>query len=362
MIKKIQTLDSALKVIWQDDTASVFPFIWLRDTDLLGFHPQTNERLFDLSSIDVLMKPQDVTLTERGVELQWPNEERRSLFSSAHLANYADACQLVDNAQVDYKGWFSEFSATRFIAKDCLQPARLKVLLQTLKRDGLVIVSQVEGTHGGEDFGELIGFKRETNFGVTFEVINKADPNNLAYTAVALPLHTDLSNQEKPPGYQFLHCIENGAHGGESILADGFSIAQALKRDDPQAYGLLCSEEMPFRFYDDACDIRFRHPLISEKKGQIQRFIFNAHLADSFNSIAGNCLTYYMAYQKLMREIRKDKYALQLKLQAGEMMIFDNMRVLHGRKSFDPTTGDRHLRGYYIDHGEVDSKLRMLSK
>ena len=46
----------------------------------------------------------------------------------------------------------------------------------------------------------------------------------LAQRSLALPLHTDLPNQELVPGYQFLHCYRNSASGGESLFADGFRV------------------------------------------------------------------------------------------------------------------------------------------
>ncbi|WP_255006450.1 TauD/TfdA family dioxygenase [Roseovarius sp. M141] len=44
------------------------------------------------------------------------------------------------------------------------------------------------------------------------------------------------------------------------------------------------------------------------------------------------------------------------------MVVFDNRRVLHGRDSFDPATGFRHLHGCYVDRGEFSSRLRMLAR
>jgi gamma-butyrobetaine dioxygenase len=34
-----------------------------------------------------------------------------------------------------------------------------------------------------------------------------------------------------------------------------------------------------------------------------------------------------------------------VKLAAGQMVAFDNRRVLHGREAFDPSTGRRFLQG-----------------
>jgi len=63
-----------------------------------------------------------------------------------------------------------------------------------------------------------------------------------------------------------------------------------------------------------------------------------------------------------MARTRDPKYRLTLKLKAGEMVVFDNRRVLHGRDAFDPSTGYRHLHGCYVDRGEFSSRLRQLGR
>lgn len=365
MFKNVQQFNEHLTVTWQDGSESDFPFIWLKDIDPLGFHPQTAERLFDLTQCDIDIQPVNLAFDQQLLKMQWPDQSQCSHYPASLLASYAQLCHRDDPAQVSRKLWNQDFSVSRFdaqVLKESGDDQLLKAMLVRLKRDGLVIVTGLTGEMDGENFGDLIGFKRETNFGVMFEVINKAEPNNLAYTAVSLPLHTDLSNQQLPPGYQFLHCVKNEAQGGESVLADGFAIAADMQRDQPEYFKLLSERKMPFRFHDKHCDIRYSHPVIGLYEGEIDHLIFNAHLAENVNAIEGDVKEYYRAYQAIMSQIRQPRYALELKLATGEMMIFDNKRVLHGRNAFDPTTGDRHLRGYYIDHGEVDSKIRMLSQ
>jgi gamma-butyrobetaine dioxygenase len=361
MIKEIKCEKDQLAVSWSNGIQSAFPYIWLKDIDPQDFHPQTNERMFDLTQCDLAIKPADVVLDDKQISLQWPDQQQRSVYPVTLLAMYANSGHREDPAVVKRELWYKDFEVSRFASNKMTDAVAIKKMLLQLKRDGLVIITGLEREESGENFGDQIGFKRETNFGVMFEVINKAEPNNLAYTAVSLPLHTDLSNQELPPGYQFLHCVKNEAQGGESILADGFAIATDLQREQPEHFDLLASRKMPFRFHDKKCDIRFSHCVIGVKDNEIDQFIFNAHLAENVNGLQGDIVEYYRAYKALMTNIKQPKYALELKLQAGEMMIFDNKRVMHGRNSFDPTTGDRHLRGYYIDHTEVDSKIRMLS-
>ena len=363
MIKEIKCEQDQLVVFWEKGGQSEYPYIWLKDIDPLEFHPQTAERLFDLTQCDLEIKPNDVVLDQQHITLQWPDQQQRSTYPATLLASYANKGHRDDPAVVDSQLWYQDFEVSRFESEKMNDSNAIKAMLIRLKRDGLVIVTGLEQADSGENFGDLIGFKRETNFGVMFEVINKAEPNNLAYTAVALPLHTDLSNQELPPGYQFLHCVKNEAEGGESVLADGFAIATDMQNEQPELFNLLVKRKMPFRFHDKSCDIRFSHSVIGVNDDKdVNHFIFNAHLAENVNGLEGDIAQYYQAYKALMTNIRQPKYALELKLQAGEMMIFDNKRVMHGRNSFDPATGDRHLRGYYIDHTEVDSKIRMLSQ
>jgi gamma-butyrobetaine dioxygenase len=52
----------------------------------------------------------------------------------------------------------------------------------------------------------------------------------------------------------------------------------------------------------------------------------------------------------------------EYRLQEGECVIFNNRRVLHGRRQFDTATGMRWLKGAYIDTDVFMSKWRVLSE
>jgi len=363
-ITRCETLENAFEITLSNGFECRYPFIWLRDQDPIGFHPQTEERLFDLTSVSIDIKPVDVQWSEASVTLIWPGEQQRSSFSAQWLANHLPHQSPSDVANIAPSHWYKDFlpQMPRFAADSLEEPQAMQNMLIELKRYGIAVITGLEDNEkSGELFGDRIGFKRETNFGVMFEVVNKPDPNNLAYTSVALPLHTDLCNQELPPGYQFLHCIANEAVGGESTLADGFAIAEDMKRESPENFELLTRQRVPFRFHDREVDIRREHFLIRQDgQGNVDKFTFNAHLAETPWLEPDELIAYYGAYQDLMARIRDPKYFVEMKLAAGEMMIFDNHRVMHGRNSFDPSTGYRHLRGYYIDKTEVNSKIRKL--
>jgi alpha-ketoglutarate-dependent taurine dioxygenase len=46
-------------------------------------------------------------------------------------------------------------------------------------------------------------------------------------------------------------------------------------------------------------------------------------------------------------------------LRQGECVVFANRRVLHARRAFDVTSGERWLKGTYVDWDDFQSKLRV---
>ena len=360
----IEHIAGGITVHWPDGTQASYPYIWLRDNDPQDLHPDTQERLFDLTSVPLDIEPEQVTHTDSHLHLTWP-DGRCSEFSLTWLRNHRPGHKRPDAAAVPVETWDANNKTVpaRFVAAECLQSNTvLAAALTTLKRLGIIIIEQLElADDAGEAFGAVIGFKRRTNFGTTFEVINRPEPNNVAYTALALPLHTDLPNQELVPGYQFLHCIKNSAAGGDSVFVDGFRVCETLRNEDPEAYAVLRDTNIPFRFHDEQHDIRQHRALISEdRNGNLQRFVFNAHIADVPDLPYEQMVTYYRAYRKLMLLMRDPQFAVKVRLQPGQMVVFDNTRIPHGRTAFDPDSGARHLRGYYIEKNEVDSRLRLL--
>ena len=51
---------------------------------------------------------------------------------------------------------------------------------------------------------------------------------------------------------------------------------------------------------------------------------------------------------------------IEFKMEPGDMVSFNNRRVLHARNEFDPNTGERHLQGTYIDLDDFYSRYRVL--
>ena len=356
-----------LVVTWTDSKTTQYPTIWLRDNCPSGLHPDTSERMLDLLAIDDAPVLYSATRIGDLVVLKY-DDYHTSQMPLSLLSMHRPGQPAYDAGNVPATLWradFGESNIPRHAAVSILDvDTSLQAWMQDTATFGLTIVEDLDDrTDAGTDLAKRIDFLRATNFGTTFEVINKPDPNNLAYTSVALPLHTDLPNQEVPPGYQFLHCLANEATGGGSLFADGFAMAQDLRHEDPDAFRLLCDVSIPFRFHDGTADIQVHRPVITlDPNGDVIEIRYNAHLAGIFDMAADVMSIYYQAYRAYMAKTRDPKYRLKLKLRAGQMVAFDNRRVLHGRDAFDPSTGYRHLHGCYVDRGEFSSRLRLLSR
>lgn len=366
-IRDLLVRPDTLVVTWADTTTTAFPTIWLRDNCPSGLHPQTRERLLDLLELDEAPVLTAARIDGGDAVLTYA-DGHVSRMPTALLNDHRPGQRAADPAAITPRLWRNDMTETtlpRHRGSLIMADDRaLDAWMRETAAYGLSIVDNLEDrTSAGVDVAERIGFLRKTNFGTTFEVINKPDPNNLAYTSVALPLHTDLPNQEVPPGYQFLHCLANEATGGGSVFADGFAMAEDLRKDDPDAFRLLCEVPIPFRFHDGEADIRVHEPVITlDRSGAVIEIRYNAHLAGIFDMPAEIMADYYRAYRAYMARTRDPAYHLTLKLKAGEMVVFDNRRVLHGRDAFDPSTGFRHLHGCYVDRGEFSSRLRLLAR
>ncbi|MZR13335.1 DUF971 domain-containing protein [Maritimibacter sp. DP07] len=357
-----------LEIRWADGTVGAFPYIWLRDTDPAGFHPKTGERTFDLTTVPLDVRPREARVTPEALLVTWEGQVEPSRFDLDWIKTHRPGQRRHDPADIAPVAWRAELGGAGVPRHEAdgiaTSDTALARWLADTKRYGLSIVTGLaDTTEAGLAVARRVGHLRETNFGLTFEVVSKPDPNNLAYTSDALPLHTDLTNQELPPGYQFLHCLANEARGGGSTFCDGVAVARDLRARDPEAFEVLSTVTVPFRFHDRHTDIRSRKTVIAlDTRGEVSEICFNAHLADILDLDPGIMTPFYRAYRLLMEMTRDPAYGIALRLGAGEMVVFDNRRVLHGREAFDPATGFRHLHGCYVDRGEWDSRIRVLAR
>ncbi len=366
-ISLIENRIQELFVKWEDGYESHLDYLWLRDNCPSSFHPDTQERNLDLLTVAEDVCAVAVGCTDKNLTIEW-SDSHHSCFDITWLYqnDYCRHCALsTEERLLKSEAWNASYGQLiyRVCCADILNDD--KVLLDwclNLQRWGLTVVEQMPDDDDAlEQVAKRISHLRESNFGITFDVMSKPNPNNQAYTAEALPLHTDLPNQELPPGYQFLHCKLNESSGGESTFLDGFAAANQLKTENIEHFKQLTTHEIPFCFKDKTHHLyEKKRVIVLTQNGEVNEINYNAHLATTFMLPQELMRSYYRAYRHFMQILRKPSLLIRFKSAPGQMVVFDNRRVLHGRTAFNPQTGKRYLRGCYIDRGDIKSKIRVL--
>lgn len=355
-----------LKIERDDGTSFAIHPLWLRERcpDAETFDLQTGQRLQDPADF-----PLDIAITQ----ISEPQPGRlRVRFSDAHEAEFAVA-DLLSEAELapgDHdipapRLWDRTLeSLPRATWRADASEDERAAWVQAFLEWGFVIFSQVP-TQPGQvlKVGSAFGFTRETNFGALFDVRSTPRPNDLAYTSLPLDPHTDNPYRVPVPGVQLLHCLVNETSGGLSTLVDGLAAAEALRLRDPQAFELLSRTPVRFRFRDADTELVSSTPLIElDVTGRVQAVHVSPRL-DFVPLLPPADLTlYYRARQLFDRLLRLGEFELRFLLEAGDLMMMDNRRLLHGRTGFDPQEGLRHLQGCYIDIDGPRSLYRVLRR
>jgi len=213
------------------------------------------------------------------------------------------------------------------------------------------------------EVGSAFGFARDTNFGVYFDVRSVPDACDLAYTSMFLDPHTDNPYRSPVPGVQLLHCLANETSGGLSTLVDGFAAAEALRAQDPQGFQTLSRTPVRFRFRDTDTELVRSSAMIEvEAGGRIEAINFSPRLDYVPLLPPPELSAYFRARKAFDHLLRSPRYEIRFLLEAGDLMMMDNRRLLHGRTAFDPREGLRHLQGCYIDIDGPRSVYRVLRR
>jgi len=207
----------------------------------------------------------------------------------------------------------------------------------------------------------LFGFVRETNYGRLFDVIAVEEPKNLAFTPLTLGNHTDNPYRDPVPQLQLLHCLAAAVEGGESVVVDGFAVAERLRRAAPEDFAVLTRTPVAFRYVErGAVDLRHTAPLIEcDVEGRVRTVRYNNRSVAPLDIAAEDVPAFYQAYRSLGRLLHDPSQTVGFRLGPGDLFIVDNRRVLHGRRGY--AGGRRHLQGCYADADSLMSKLRVLS-
>jgi len=371
-ISKISQNGSGLDIVWSDGKKSNFNFLWLRDNCPTAHDKNSRHRMFNILNVSQNISPKKYNVNSNGeLEIEWSEGEHKSYYDPIWLR---ENCYTLKNKKKyvsPYQMWNNSLENNLNsinIEHDEIINSEEGLIkwLKLLHHKGIAIVKNAP-TEKNSAFPLLnkISHTRETFFKTPFEVINIPKPNNSAYTSHALRNHMDLPWFENPPGYQFLHCLVNDAEGGDSSAVDGFAVADHLRKNEKQIFETLVSVPLKFRDKDYTQNIHrsFHAPAISlTKDGDYNDIRFSVATMDALDCHPDIMENVYKAHHRFGNLLHDDKFQIKFRLKAGDIFSFNNRRLLHGRTSYNPNSGHRHLQGYYMDRDEIIGRLNFLTK
>lgn len=363
-------------VAWDDGRVSRYHAIWLRDNAAdPGTHsPVTREQVGHPWDFPENLAAASASVAEGGgVQVTFAPEGLTVAYHPGWLRalDYSNGPH-GDPGQVAPTLWDARRleAPPSFDGPACLKDdGTLLAALETLMEFGIVRLRDVPTDETAvQRVAERIGTIRNSNFGFLFDVKTApaesrrtADSN--AYFSGALAPHTDLATREYEPGLQLLHCLVNTTRGGQAIYVDGFAVADRLRRTDAELWRAITGIEWTFTNRSPATDYRWRSPLVVlDRAGnpvEIRATTFlrgplNADFADVEAAYAG-----LRAFQTLAADGR---FRMTFDYAPGDLVVFDNRRILHGRTAFDDNAGERALKGCYMEREEALSRIRVLRR
>ena len=338
------------------------PALWLRARSP---DPSERDRVTGQRLVNPHMLPDDLELTGA-----WHVGDMLDLSFSDGFRCLYDPQELIDGAVLHEgcpaaKPWKSDLAPKPVYQwPDLADDAELYRAVTDLIELGFVLVHDTPTQPDSIlTIARRFGYVRDTNFGNYFEVYSRPDSTDLAYRPIALGPHTDNPYRTPVPGLQLLHCLQNETSGGFSTLVDSLAVAAQLMREDPRGFELLSEIPVRFEYRDADTQLVSVKPMIEvDAVGQMTGVHYSPRLDDIPLMSDTDTRRYHGARRRLGMLFEDPAFELRFKLDPGQLMIFDNNRVLHGRTSFDPSEGHRQLQGCYIDRDGPRSLYRVLKR
>jgi len=367
--------DAFVVLDWADGMQLRAFHLWLRENAVGqgGIDEATREGLIDPADLRDDWKVSRVHVTAEGaLAVVWAPDDLIVTYHPGWLRHVAEGLHSVAS-------WLPKqiFWTTRELAEPpsydgaraLSDPSILTPWVNDLLRYGIAWLHNLPNAPDiALQIGQHIGVLRGSNFGLIWDV--KADvetaghdeTNTTANTHLRLGPHTDLPTRELPPGFQFLHCLRNTVAGGFLTMADGAAITEHVRTTAPDHYDALTTLKWVFFNRGPTIDHRWSGPIIDRPFPNAPLTIRAFYPVRAFPDMPHDDVPRAYAAMKYFYRLAADElFQIRYPFAAGDLVGFDNRRILHGRDAF-AASGQRHLRGVYMDYDEVKSYARVANR
>ena len=345
-----------------DGTVVDVPPVWLRLQCPCAecFVPGIGERRVRLHELPADLTPTRVEHHTGGLEVVWP-DGHRSTYPPSLLLRLEAASRRRSAPPPNL--WHGEHHIAEVDdAAFWADPEVRTTALGRLRDDGVVVVTGMATEPGevGRWLDRLGVAIREVPFARIHDVVFALDGYNIAFTSDPLPPHTDLASYSWPPSGQLLHMLRNTAEGGHSIVVDGWAIVADLRREDPEAFEVLSTVAAPHRIYSAEGETFAREPIIRlGPGGAVTGVRFSNQTLQPLPLDEPRIDDWYRAYRELSSRVCDPANHATRRLDAGDMLVVNGHRVMHGRTGFHGDEVHRHLQDAYF---ELDDAMAQLDR
>jgi alpha-ketoglutarate-dependent taurine dioxygenase len=370
LVRRIASTPEHLTIEWSDGAVAEFAGVWLRDNLSENRDPHSGQRLVDIADLPARPLIRSASVAGNAVRIEWESETTSATFAVAWLAaqTAGDAGERPERIATTWLHGAAMHAARDFawVSLEELRSdsaAKLRWLTRLLQT-GVAFLSAVPSTESAIlDAMASIGRVCETNYGLVFDVRSVPLPENLAYSDLGLGLHTDNPYRDPVPGFQALHMLLAAPDGGESVFADGFALSNQLRTLDPQAFDILTRTPVPFHYRSKDAELYAERPLIQlSARGEVDAVHYNNRSIAPLRIEPRAAADFYRAYRRFAELLREPGHQLKFALRDGDLVLFDNQRILHGRSAFSSTGHARHLRGCYLTRDSLYSETALLRR
>ena len=361
MIKNIKILPDKINILFSNNKEDNFLNIWLRDhaRDEDSWDHRSNQRKIYTAKIDPKLHIKKAILKDNGksVDILWSDLKKPINYTSNFFLENSNKSQKINNnIYIWDKKDIGEEIYTDF--QNTITNDGFKEFLEKLYKFGFVVIQNCKTEMSSvEKIANKIGYVRESIFGGLWSFESNNDMADSAYTQDELRPHTDSTYSNDAPGLQLLLCCHYEATGGESIMVDGFKIAEKIYKENRDLYTLLSEIEVTGQYIGDGVFLEAKRPIFKlNSNKELVQVSFNNYDRAAFRMDDEKTLKFYDAIREFDLIANNREYQWRHILKPGELLIFNNWRILHGRGSFK---GDRKMSGCYINKEDFDSSCRM---
>ncbi|KDR77096.1 hypothetical protein GALMADRAFT_246282 [Galerina marginata CBS 339.88] len=367
-----------------------FPFVWLRDSCQSPecVHPSTRQKLHRTTDIPMNIAPAEegVQITPSGIDITW-KDGHKSTFDHDFLERHSSVPKLTEwhhNDHLAEQSWTNKsISQTPdlFIPYEAIKtPMGLMDAITHLSKYGLIFIPGVPNKDTSDEGCEVRilaerfgGEIRPTFYGLLWDVVNRSNSRNIAYTNLDLGLHMDLQYFQHPPRYQILHCVRNQVQGGTSIFVDALHAASVLREKYPDYFDILTKTPVPFHYINDGHHLHREHftielrPSSSASEPEISHINYSPPFQAPLP--LNTPKEFYVALAKFAELLNDPQNKYEYTLREGDAVIFENRRILHARTAFTDKEGsgriedgepNRWLKGCYFEVDTMVDRVRVL--